>query len=128
MNSSAMTIKVFGVYILVAGCCFAFIPNVLLSLLGFPPANEIWVRVLGVIAAVLGYYYLSGALASARYFFVASIYGRCAFCAGCVGLVLFADASWQLIIFGSVDLAGAVWTALALRRETPAVTNLAAQT
>ena len=64
----------FGSYILVAGACFAFIPNLLLSLLGFPAANEIWVRVLGLVAGVLGYYYyyLSGAVADARYFFIAS--------------------------------------------------------
>jgi hypothetical protein len=117
VTTAATTVKVFGAYILVAGACFAFIPNLLLSLLGFPAANEIWVRVLGVIAGVLGYYYLSSALANARYFFVASVYGRCIFCAGCFGLVLFANAPWQLMLFGLFDLAGAVWTKIALRRE-----------
>jgi hypothetical protein len=118
VTSSATTVKVFGTYILVAGACFVLVPNLLLSLLEFPPANEIWVRVLGVVSAVLGYYYLSSALANARYFFVASVYGRCAFCAGCVGLVILANAPWQLVIFGFFDLAGAAWTTMALRRET----------
>ena len=117
MTTPATTVKVFGTYILIAGACFAFIPNLLLSLLGFPAANEIWVRVLGVVAGVLGYYYLSSALANARYFFVASVYGRCIFCAGCFGLVLFANAPWQLMLFGFFDLAGAVWTKIALRRK-----------
>ena len=117
VTTPATTVKVFGTYILIAGACFAFIPNLLLSLLGFPAANEIWVRVLGVVAGVLGYYYLSSALANARYFFVASVYGRCIFCAGCFGLVLFANAPWQLMLFGFFDLAGAVWTKIALDRE-----------
>ena len=117
MTSSATTVKVFGTYILVAGACFVLVPNLLLSLLEFPPANEIWVRVLCVVSAVLGYYYLSSALANARYFFVASVYGRCIFCAGCFGLVLFANAPWQLMLFGFFDLAGAVWTKIALGRE-----------
>ena len=115
-----LTIKVFGTYVLVSAAGLILIPNLWLAPLGLPPTQEIWVRVLGLVVGVLGYYYWASALVNARSFFVASVYGRSIFCAGCIGLVLLASAPWQLIIFGSIDLAGAIWTRAALRNEAPA--------
>ena len=120
MKSTALTIKVLGTYVAVTGLGLLLIPNLWLAPLGFPPTQEIWVRVLGLVACVLGFYYWACALANARSFFIASVYGRAIFCAGCVALVLLASAPWQVIIFGVVDLAGAAWTKMALTSETAA--------
>jgi len=117
MQSPALTIKVFGTYILVSGLGLLLIPNLWLAPLGFAPTNESWVRVLGLLACVLAFYYWACALADSRAFFKATLYGRIAFCAGCVGLVVLGSAPWQLIVFGAVDLAGAAWTKMALRNE-----------
>jgi hypothetical protein len=119
MTSATLTIKTFGTYVLVTGFGLLLIPNLWLAPLGFPPTEEIWVRVLGLVACILGMYYWTCALANLRPFFVASVYGRFLFCAGCVGLFLFADAPWQLLIFGAIDLAGAAWTKWALGRDLP---------
>jgi hypothetical protein len=120
MTSAVFSIKVFGTYVIVTGLGLMLIPNLWLAPLGLPATDEIWVRVLGLVAFVLGFYYWANALANVRSFFVASLYGRSIFCVGCIGLVVFAAAPWQIIIFGVVDLAGAAWTKLALARETPA--------
>jgi len=120
MKSAVLSIKVFGTYVVVTGLGLMLIPNLWLAPLGFPPTDEIWVRVLGLVVGVLGFYYWACALANARSFFVASVYGRCIFCAGCIGLVLLASAPWQIVIFGVVDVAGAAWTKLALENEVPA--------
>ena len=120
MKSPVLSIKVFGTYVVVTGLGLLLIPDLWLAPFGFPPPTEIWVRVLGLVAGVLGFYYWASALANARSFFVASVYGRCIFCAGCIGLVLFAAAPWQIIIFGVVDLVGAAWTKVALVNESPA--------
>lgn len=120
MKSAVLTIKVFGTYVVVTGLGLMLIPALWLAPLGFPPPNEIWVRVLGLVACVLGFYYWACALANARSFFVASVYGRCIFCAGCIGLVALASAPWQIAIFGVIDAAGAVWTKVALSHESPA--------
>ncbi len=120
MKSSVISIKVFALYVVATGLGLMLIPNIWLAPLGFPPAEDFWVRVLGLVAFVLGYYYWTSALTINRSFFTASIYGRCLFGAGTVGLVVIAAAPWQLIILGAVDVAGAIWTKLAMQAEANA--------
>lgn len=120
VQSAAFTVKAFGLYIIAVGITLLTIPNVLLGLFAIPETREIWVRVVGLLAAILGYYYVAAAAGNARPFFAASIRGRLAFCAGCVALVVLGGAPWTIILFGLADVAGAVWTGLALRREQTA--------
>jgi len=115
--AASLSVKVFGVYIIITGAALVVAPNVLLVLFGIPPATEVWIRVLGAVALVLGYYYWVCGVAQALTFFKASIIGRLAFCAICVALVSLASAPWQLLIFGTADALGAAWTALALRKD-----------
>lgn len=120
MQSSAFTIKVFGVYVVLTGIGLLLAPNAILGPFGFPPASEIWVRVLGALALIVGYYYWTCGTAGAKAFFRATIPGRIGFCALCAGLVFAAGAPLPLLAFGVVDLLGAAWTFLALRRESHA--------
>jgi hypothetical protein len=117
MKSAAFTIKAFGAYVVLTGVALMLAPNLLLGPLGFAETKEIWIRVVGVLAAILGYYYWVCGTADAKAFFAASIYGRMFFCAACVALVVLAGAPWMLILFGVVDVAGAAWTSMALRKE-----------
>lgn len=117
MNSSAFSIKAFGVYVVLTGITLVLAPNLLLSLFGFAPTAEIWVRVVGALAMVVGYYYWACGVAGATAFFRATLVGRPLFCVLCLALVMFASAPWQLLLFGLVDLLGAGWTATALRAE-----------
>ncbi len=120
MQSSAFTIKVFGVYVALTGIGLLTFPNLILGLFGFAPTVEIWVRVVGALAVVLGYYYWACGAAGATAFFKATVPGRLGFCALCIGLVAVAGAPLPLLAFGVVDVAGAAWTYLALRRESRA--------
>jgi F0F1-type ATP synthase membrane subunit a len=120
MPSSAFTIKAFGVYVVLTGVGLLLFPNTILGLFGFAPTAEIWIRVVGALAVILGYYYWACAAAGATAFFKASIVGRLGFCALCIGLVAVAGAPLPLLVFGVVDVFGAAWTDLALRRESRA--------
>lgn len=117
MSSSKVSIAAFGVYVMLIGLTLILAPNLLLSVFGFPPTQEIWIRVLGALALVLGYYYWACAKANVVDFYRATIIGRPLFALLCVGLVAFAGSPWQLILFGLADVAGAMWTAAALRSE-----------
>jgi len=88
MGSPAFTIKVFGVYVVLTGLTLLLIPNVMLTLMGAPEAKDAYVRVLGALAIVLGYYYWVCAATGATGFFKATIPGRLAFFAMGVGLVV----------------------------------------
>jgi len=117
MQSSALTIKVFGVYVVLTGLGLLLAPNVILALFGFAPTTEVWIRVLGALAVIVGYYYWACGTAGAKPFFRATVPGRVGFCALCVALVVAADAPVPLLAFGVADLLGAAWTYLALRKE-----------
>lgn len=117
MQSSALTIKVFGIYVALTGIGLILAPNLILGVFGFAPTSEIWVRVLGSLALILGYYYWACGTADAKAFFRATIPGRIGFAALCVALVFAAGAPLPLLAFGVVDVLGAAWTYLALREE-----------
>ncbi|HJW50401.1 MAG TPA: hypothetical protein VJ501_00190 [Burkholderiaceae bacterium] len=113
--SPAFTIRIFGSYVLLTGATLLIAPQLLLGLFGFAATDDVWVRVLGAVAVVLGYYYRVCGSSDARAFFAASIVGRLAFCAMMAGLVLTGAGPWMLLLFGAVDVAGALWTWVALR-------------
>ena len=117
MLTPASTIKAFGAYAMGTGIALMLAPHLLLGLFGLAPPQEIWIRVLGALALVLGVYYWAMGVAGAQAFFRASIWGRLLFCALCAALVVGAQAPWILLLFGAVDVAGAVWTAWALRAD-----------
>ncbi|WP_338844694.1 hypothetical protein V8J88_13700 [Massilia sp. W12] len=117
MQNPAFTVKCFGAYAMATGLILLFVPNLLLGLFGIATTQEIWVHVLGVIAFILGFYYWACASAGVHAFFRASVVGRTLFFVMCGLLITFWQAPWQLILFGAVDLAGALWTARALRRQ-----------
>ena len=115
MQSASFTIKAFGVYVILTGLSLMLTPNLLLAVFGIAPTNEFWIRQLGVLAIIVGYYYWACGTANATAFFKASIPGRVGFFVLGAGLVVFAQAPWQILLFGVVDLLGAGWTAWALK-------------
>ncbi|MFO1249736.1 MAG: hypothetical protein U1E77_12965 [Inhella sp.] len=115
MVRPAFTVQAFGAYAMATGLLLMTAPQLLLVPLGFAPPQELWIRMVGVLAAVLGAYYWAMGAADVRAFFRATLWGRALFALACLGLVLAANAPWTLLLFGALDLAGAAWTAGALR-------------
>src|SRR5436305_7698213 len=97
---------------------FMFIPSVILPLFGFAAPVEVWIHVVGLLALILGFYFFYSVRHADHHFYRATIYARLIFF---TGLVLFVALGWTgplLLAFGLIDLAGAAWTWLALRRES----------
>jgi hypothetical protein len=118
MNNASRSILIFGIYVVIVGLTLIVIPNTLLVLLGFPTVTEVWVRVLGVLAAILGLYYVQAAREHNVGFYRMTIWGRALFMASLTALGLLTPGHAPLILFGLVDLAFAAWTWFALRQET----------
>lgn len=117
MSNSVRSITVFGIYLVLSGLSFILIPNIILPLFGLATTGEVWVRVVGLLALILGIYFLNSTRTSDRRFFRDTVLGRVIFC---TGMLLFVVAGWGspvLILFGLIDLAGAAWTWSALRTE-----------
>lgn len=114
MSAAAVSVLVFGVYIIIVGTGFSFIPNTILPLFKFPKTDEPWIRVMGIIVVVLGFYYIIAAQNDLVPFFWASIAGRFAILIGFSLLVIFKKVKPMLILFGIIDAAGAIWTLITL--------------
>lgn len=115
MSNAARSIMVFGIYLLASGLSFVLIPNTILPLLGLAATPDVWIRVVGLLAAILGGYFLYSAYYDDRVFYRATIYARIVFFTGITAFVLLDLASPLLVVFGLIDLAGATWTWLSLR-------------
>jgi hypothetical protein len=114
MSAAALSILIFGIYLLVIGTGFILIPNTILALFKFPKTNEPWIRVLGVVVLVLGFYYITAAQNELSSFFWATVVGRFGVLILFSSLVILKKAKPMLILFGLVDAAGAVWTLMVL--------------
>jgi len=125
MSRAALSAFVWGVYLIIAGLGLLLVPNFVLPLLGFATTAEGWVRVLGLLASILGMYYVFSARWNIVPFFQLTVAGRIAFMAGCIGLVISGLMSPSLLIFGGLDAIGAIWTWLSLRGMTEASNSVA---
>ena len=115
MTTASKSVYYFGFYLFILGVSLTVIPNMLLSAFGMPETQEVWIRVLGVVVFALSIYYVIMGRANHAVFFMLTVYAR-----GLVMLffVIFFLMKWapaQLMLFGLVDLAGALWTFWALR-------------
>lgn len=117
MSSSAKSVFVFGCYMLLLGVPLLLAPNLLLGIFGFPPTQEVWIRIVGLLVLYLGVYYVLAGRKEIRAFISATVPIR-----GSV-LLVFAVfvandmVSPMLLVLGLPDLLGAFWTWQALRSE-----------
>ena len=117
MTSTAKSIFYYSFYMMGMGLCLLFSPNLILGAFGFAPTNDIWIRILGLLAFCAGILYFYCGRTNQTGFFRISVTERIVFFLGIVGIVLFLPANPMLILIGSVDLFGAIWTALTLRNS-----------
>lgn len=115
MSKAAKSVFLFGIYIVFTGSALMIIPNILLTIAGLDPASDVWVRVTGMLIAILGVYYTLCARHEITYFFKLSIYGRIVPSVTFSVFVLFGFAKWPLILFSLIDISCAIWTAIVLR-------------
>lgn len=121
MSKSAFSAKVFAVYLFLVGPILVVAPNFLLSLFLMPPTSEVWIRVVGVIVFMLGIYAWVAAKHELTPFLVASVYTRAAVCAALLIFAVTGLASPMIILFGVIELLGAIWTYLALKADARTV-------
>ena len=119
MSPAARSIFYFGIYMLLVGLALLVAPRLLLGLFADPTNGTLWVRILGLVVCVLGYYYMQAARHELVAFFRASIQARPVVLVVFCLLVLLGLGKPYLILFGLADLLGALWTALALRSPQP---------
>lgn len=115
MNRAAVSALVWGIYLMGAGLGFLVMPDLMLSLFRFSATTEGWVRVIGLLVALLGTYYFYCAQNNVIPFIRITVFGRFAFALGALALVLLKFSEPPLLLIGATDALGAIWTWLSLR-------------
>ena len=118
MSPAARSVNVFGVYLLFLGLGLLAAPNLLLSLVGLPPTAEVWIRVVGMVVTFLGVYYRVAAAANLTTFFLATVLVRASVPVFVLLFILAGWTAWPMMVFATVDAAGAAWTWTALKSGT----------
>src|SRR5689334_8168177 len=89
-------------------------PN-LLSLIGFDPQGDLWLRVFGLEVAVLGFFYIRAAQNNNIPFFKSSVIGRISFTIILFIMVVLGLSKINLVLLGVPDFLTAIWTTIGLR-------------
>ncbi len=117
MKKTSTTLLVFGLYLVGMGLGLIAMPNFVLGMFGLPATSEVWVRVVGVLALVLAFYYTSAARADLKTFAQWTVPARFGVFIAFTAFVLAGFVGPVMIVLGSADLLGALWTGWALRTE-----------
>lgn len=116
MSHARLSLLVFGIYmVFVVGIGFMFIPLQILQLFGLTAGDDVWIRFVGMLASIIGFYYIQVARSALVDFLPWTVIGRYYAAAFMVLLVLLGMVAPSLLIFAAIDIAGATWTLLGVR-------------
>ena len=118
MSKSALSAKVFAVYLFIVGPVLVLAPNILLAIFRIAPTSEVWIRVVGLLAFNIGVYLWMSA--RHRPFLEASVYTRVLGCAVFFTFAITGIADPMIALFGVIDLCGGLWTWFALKADVRA--------
>lgn len=118
VSGSALSLYVFGTYSMINGLLSATVPNIILPLAGFQLDPQPWVRMGGVLIALIGFYYIVAARHNLVPFFRATVLGRIVVVSATIVFSIVLQVQPQIVYLALPDLAGAIWTFIALRRES----------
>ena len=118
MSKARLSLFIFGLYmVFIAGCGFMFMPHFLLGLFGLSAGDDIWIRFVGMLASIVGIYYLLAVHANLERFFVWSVSIRYYAVAFMVLMVGLGKVGAPILAFAAIDALGATWTWILLRQK-----------
>lgn len=120
MSKSAFSVRVFSIYLLVFGAMLIVAPNLMLSILSVAETHEVWIRIVGLLMLDIGYLIFMASRYELQLFFRWTVTARLIVTLFLTAFVVLGFAPPILILFGVIDAAGAIWTALTLRNESVA--------
>ena len=117
MSKVALSILLFGIYCLLAGFAFIFIPNIFITLLGFEPTYDMWIKVLGATLLAIAFYYIQSARTNNIAFFKISVPGRIMASSLFIVLALLGIVEIMMALLGLIEFGCALWTWRLLRNQ-----------
>ncbi len=118
MDKAARSVFIFGIYLALLGLGLVLVPDALLTLFGFKPTTEVWIRIVGLLLIIISYYDVMATRTRTTTFYRWTVVARIFSFLFLAVIVVLGLAQPMLLLFGFVDLAGATWTMIALRSNT----------
>ena len=117
MGKVALSMFVFGIYVILLGIILMVAPNALLAIFGLPATTEVWIRVVGMLVFLIGYYYIRASRNEKEMisFYRWTVHARSSVIIFFIIFAAFGFVKPILIVFGVVDLLAAIWTWKTLR-------------
>jgi hypothetical protein len=118
MSKAALTLYMYGLY-LITGVCLPFliIPEFTLGLFSLSAGDGFWVRFTGVLAGVIGGFYIAAVLTGTRQVFAWSVPARYASATFMGVAVLVGKVGIGFLLFCGLDALTGTLTWLALRAD-----------
>lgn len=117
MSKSAFSVRVFSIYMIVFGSVLIVAPNLILSIFAVAETHEVWIRIVGVLILIVGYLDFMASRNELLIFFRWTVAARLSVPVFLIAFVILGFAPPILILFGAIDAAGAIWTAVCLRKD-----------
>lgn len=119
MSPAALSMQVYGIYMMFLAIFFLLIPDQILPILGFETnvAAHPWVQVSAALIIAVGYYYHVIARHELIPMMRATIHGRLGITILYAVMVLIEDIPWELMLMAVPDVFSSIWTHLALKRS-----------
>lgn len=109
MTESALSLYAFSIYELISGLLFIFCPNLVFGLLKIPKTEEVWIRFVGIMALIVGFYNYQIATMELTEMYAATMYARAAFMLFILMVVVFKKQPKILLLFALVDVVAMIW-------------------
>jgi hypothetical protein len=117
MTNRHPSLLIHSIYVLLTGLQLIFVPNMLLSMFGFEPTSEIWIKVLGIVVLSLTFIYYAVSKSGNTQVVSATAMARALVGAGFLLLALTGQAKINIILFAGIDIATAAWTWWELQKQ-----------
>ncbi|MEZ5009755.1 MAG: hypothetical protein R2728_01000 [Chitinophagales bacterium] len=117
MSRSAKTIFFFGVYVFLTGIAILISPNFIFKTFGLPLTDEVYPYCMSILMIVVGFYYMFTGKTESIGFFKASVFGRTFGFLALTAVVLVKLGPPIILLFGLLDLLGAIITGIELKKE-----------
>ncbi len=120
MSPAALSLVVYGAYLLAIGFGLVMVPDLSLSVVGLQTGPDAWVRIVGLLAGEIGFYYVCMGLKGISVIYIATIIGRIAAAMVFLVLAFSGIGPMQLLLFALIDSLSAIWTYFAMRKSNVA--------
>lgn len=118
LRNAKLSMMVFAVYLAGLAIAFMVFPNPVIALFGFEPTDQVWIRVLGFMLGVVAFFYIMACREGVNNFYRWTVYSRLTVMPAYILFIVFGVAPPIVLLFAVVDLAGGIWTGLALKAKS----------